>query len=371
MGIRCLQGMLAIETFLDNDSQPKLVLTQEAIKQLNQQISKELLAILPQLNDSSYAIVGGLYQSSELLQPGFPIHTQLRQYANAALKGENNRRNQLVIGANEQGNLPAGLVLDTNAQVSPLLLLPFVIVTEHAKTKEIFEQQLMHKGMGSIELLQQVQNTIGTKVRHINFMTILDLAAMMHNHLQMAGFESLWQLLEQAMFSQNPKTKVTTPQFNEFYLSKKIIFTPFFSLVFWGTKGPGKTLADKQEKYLHYIQVQRQYIATLREHGLDVRQFVPTPQTWMPDTEHICFATLEQSRLAGDYYHEIIKPIDPNKNINVDKHTHQHLGVLFFQVTDENEGLEFYYPVTSDGIHKIEEVLKSVTPHPIPSKRTF
>ena len=81
MTVRCLQGMLTIEAFLEPNSQPQLVLNQEAIKQLNEQISKELQAIIPHLDDSSYAIVGGLYQSSELLQPGFPIHTQLRQYA--------------------------------------------------------------------------------------------------------------------------------------------------------------------------------------------------------------------------------------------------------------------------------------------------
>ena len=39
---------------------------------------------------------------------GFPIHSQIRQYLNAALKGENNKRNQLIIGANAPG-LPEGL----------------------------------------------------------------------------------------------------------------------------------------------------------------------------------------------------------------------------------------------------------------------
>jgi hypothetical protein len=349
--------MLTIETFSDENSQPILILSQETIKDLNQQISKELTAILPELDDSSYAIVGGLYQSSELLQPGFPIHTQLRQYANAALKGENNRRNQLIIGANDKGVLPEGLALNPKVQLTPLMLLPFVIITEHDETKEIFEKQLMHKGMGSVDLLQQIQNAIGLKVRHVNFMTVLDLAAMMHNHLQMAGFEPLWQLIEQACFNQNPETKVTTPQHNVFYLSKKIVATPFFSYAFWSTHGAGKEAKDPQESYLHYTQVQRQYVATLSEHGLDVRQFIPNPENWPLDENHVCFATLEQTRITGDVYHEVIKPLDKTTKATVDKHTHQHLGLLFFQVSDENEGLEFYYPLTNKGITEIEGIV--------------
>lgn len=360
MTARCLQGMLTIETFLDENSQAKLILTQDTIKELNQQISKELTAILPQLGDSSYVIVGGLYQSSELLQPGFPIHTQLRQYANAALKGENNRRNQLIIGANDNSELPEGLALNPEVQLTPLMLLPFVIITEHDETKEIFEKQLMHKGMGSVELLQQVQNAIGLKVRHVNFMTVLDLAAMMHNHLQMAGFEPLWQLIEQACFNQHPETKVTTPQHNVFFLSKKIVATPFFSYAFWSTHGAGKAAKDSQESYLHYTQVQRQYVATLSEHGLNVRQFIPNPENWPIDENHVCFATLDQTRITGDYYHEIIQPLDSTREVNVDKHTHQHLGVLFFQITDGDGGLEFYYPLTNKGIVEIEKLVEEL-----------
>ena len=357
MTTRCLQGMLTIEAFIDVNSQTNLSLSQETIKQLNIQITKELQVIVPHLDDSSFAIVGAVYQSSELLQPGFPIHTQLRQYANAALKGENNRRNQLVIGANK-GQLPDGLKHNSDVQVTPLLLMPFVIISDNDETKQVFEGQLMHKGMGSKVLLQQIQQAIGVKIRHVNFMTVLDLAAMMHNHLQMAGFEPLWQLLEQAIFNKEPETRVSTPQYNEFYLSKKIVFSPFFSYMMWSNKGPAVDLENKQEAYLHYTQLQRQHIATLKEHGLDVRQFIPTPDNWPVSEEHICFATLDQNRLTGDYYHEVITPLDKQLKATIDKHDHQHLGVLFYQISDEKGGLEFYYPISNQGIDEIEKILK-------------
>ncbi len=357
MSQRVLQGMLTIEAFLDEQSQLKIIFSQAEIKALNQQISEELFAILPHISDSSYAIVGGLYQSSEILQPSFRIHTQLRQYANAALKGENNRRNQLIIGANSEGHLPAGLQQNKKVQKTPLFLLPFVIITENDETKNTFENQLMHKGMGSKKLVRQLQDLMGVKIRHVNFMTVLDLAAMMHNHLQMAGFEELWQLLEQAIFNQNPETKVITKQLNEFYLSKKIVFTPFFSYLYWLNSSTAKALTDPQLAYLHYTQVQRQYVATLQEHGLDVRQFVPNSDNYPMSEQHICFATLEQSRIKGNYFHEIIQPLDSTQKINVDKNTHQHLGVLYFQLEDDKGGLEFYYPLNPAGIKQVEHIL--------------
>jgi len=356
MSIICLKGMLTIETFFDGQSKPKLVLEQEIIKNLNVQISKELQSIVPHLDDSTYAIVGGLFQSSEILQPGFPIHNQLRQYANAALKGENNRRNQLIIGAND-AKLPKGLRRNKNVHMTPLLLMPFVIITENQETQNVFEKQLMHKGMGSVDLLKHLQNAIAVKIRHVNFMTVLDLAAMMHNHLQMAGFDPLWNILEQALFNENPETKVITKQHNEFYLSKKIVFTPFFSHITWCDFGPGKGLDNKQEAYLHYTQVQRQHVATLKEHGLDVRQFVPTPEIWPANAEHICFATLDKNRLSGDVYHEIIKPLNNDLKFTIDKNDHPNLGSVFYQVSDENEGLEYYYPLTDAGIKEIETLL--------------
>jgi len=360
MTARVLQGMLTIETFLDENSKPKLVFSQDEIKGLNQQISQELANILPHLDDSSYAIVGGLYQSSELLQPGFPLHSQLRQYANAALKGENNRRNQLVIGANSDEELPVGLRHNNKVQITPLFLLPFVVITENDETKTQFEKQLMHKGMGSNVLLKKLQDVVELKIRHVNFMTVLDLAAMMHNHLEMAGFIEMWQLLEQAIFNKNPEAKISTPQHNEFYLSKKIVFTPFFSYIFWTNLGPGKDMHNAQQSYLHYTQVQRQYVASLQEHGLDVRQFIPNAENYPVNDQHICFATLDQSRITGNFVHEIIQAIEDSDKAKVDKNTHQHLGVLFFQREDDQGGLEFYYPLNPQGIVEIEELISQL-----------
>jgi len=356
MALKCLQGLICIEAFLDSKAQPKRLLSAEELKQINAQIVKELAVILPHLEETSYAIVGGIYQSSEFLQPGFPVHSQLRQYANAALKGENNRRNQLLINANDSG-LPEGLKINTSLQLTPLLLMPFVILTDRQETQEIFEQQLMHKGMGSVTLLQNLQQALGVKIRHVNFMTVLDLAAMMHNHLQMAGCQTLWQILEQALFNATPETKVKTEQGNEFYLSKKIVFTPFFTDEFWQKNQAKLSNKKAQESYWHYTQVQRQYCAFLAEHGLDVRTFLADSENYPLDNKAICFASLDKSRLQTPYHHETVFPVDANKQVKVRVNSHPHLGIIYFKVTDAGKGLEYYYPLSKQGLKAIEKRL--------------
>jgi hypothetical protein len=350
MSKKCLQGVVAIEFFEDPQNKPKSTLEQNEIVQLNQQISKELLTILPDLEQSSYSVLGALYQSNELLQPGFPIHSQLRQYVNASIKGENNQRNQLIIGANK-GKLAKGFNLPNQKTSSPMLYLPFVILTENLETQEFFEQELMHKGMGSVELLKQSQSCFNAKIRHVNFMTVLDLAAMMHNHMQMAGFEPLWTLLEQALFNAQPECKVKTEQGNEFYLSKKIVFSPYFSMQYWL-----EILKRDENDYYQWTHVQRQYQSALEEHGIDIRMFLP--ETWPLDEKHICFASLDKLAIRDGYFHEIISPINKGSSTTVKNVNHQNLGLISFKVQDNDNGVEYYYPVSSVGIKNIQQFLR-------------
>ena len=356
MANKLLQGLLSIEFFSGPENNPKRELLQSETKRLNEQISKELQTILPNLKSSSYAIAGGLYQSNEILQPGFPIHSQIRQYLNAALKGENNKRNQLIIGANAQG-LPEGLQTKGSNSGSPLLLIPFVVLTENEQTQSVFENELMHKGMVSRELFLQLQSTLGAKIRHANFMTVLDLAAMMHNHYQMMGFDGLWEILEESLFNSAPEKKVILPQGNEFYLSKKIVFTPFYTFHYWQSLKQAHNGENEKKSYMIYTQIQRQYVSTLTEHGLDVRQFLPNSD--VSKESHICFATLDKYKLTGDYYHEVIKTVFNREICNIEKHEHQHLGLLFYKLADKSGGLEYYYPLTAQGVSSLKLILVS------------
>lgn len=348
MKAKFLQGLLAIEFFVDANNVPKNILDHKEVNQLNQTLVKDLVALIPTIDQSSMALIGALYQSNEILQPGFPIHKQLRHYINASLKAANFSTNQLLIGAHK-GKLPEGFNPPSNKQKSAMFYLPFTIKTEHAETVSFFEEQLMHKGMASNELLIELQNRFGAKIRHANFMSVLDLSAMIHNHMQMAGFDPLWRLLEQSLFNPAPECKEETNFNNVFYLSKKMVFTPFFSEHFWLNQ-----LNLDVEEYPKYLFTQRQYVNTLLDHGLDVRQFLP--DSWPMDESHICFASLNQKVLSDDFFKEEVIALDYSI-VDIIPKEHPQLGIMYIQVNDEDNGVENYYPLTEDGIEKINSLL--------------
>ena len=346
-----LNGVLAIEFFVDSNNHPLVILNRDDVNELNQTLVKDMLSLIPNLKTSSMTLIGALYQSNEILQPGFPIHKQLRHYINASLKASNFANNQLIIGAND-GKLPQGFFAPAKKQSSAMFYMPFLIKSEEQETIDFFESELMHKGMGSAECLKQLQLSFGAKIRHVNLMSNLDLAAMMHNHMQMAGFSPLWNLIEQALFNEAPECKQQTEIENVFYLSKKMIFTPFFSEYFWEHH-----LNQDKLKYPHYLFTQRQYVDTLTDHGLDVRQFLPSQ--WPMDESHVCFASLSQHTLNESFFKEEIKELN-GSNQTHKKIDHPKLGIMYIQVKDEAEGLINYYPIKANGISDIQQVLKKV-----------
>ncbi|MFK8012487.1 MAG: hypothetical protein AB8B80_10625, partial [Marinicellaceae bacterium] len=93
------------------------------------------------------------------------------------------------------------------------------------------------------------------------------------------------------------------------------------------------------------------------EHGIDIRQFVPTPEIWPTNPDHICFATLDNSRIDSDYYHEVLSPLSKDLTAKIEKNDHPNLGIIFYQISDNNGGLEYYYPLSDSGIKTIESLI--------------
>ena len=73
----------------------------------------------------------------------------------------------------------------------------------------------------------------------------------------------------------------------------------------------------------------------------------------------MCFATLDKFRVEGDYYHEVIKAISNRETCKIEKHEHQHLGLLFYKLADKSGGLEYYYPLTAQGVTSLKLILAS------------
>ncbi len=360
-----LRGVVAIE-------RPPLPLRVPAVEKtvaqsLGRALSLELASALNK-DDSQHsppaaelALVAALYEPAELLQPGFPVHEHLLRYLQAATSGPENKGKLLTIGSNAAGELPEGLTQQPAPHPGPLLLMPFVLVTANESVADRFESQLMDRGLVSAQTQQLLSQALDTPIEHANFLSLLDLSAMMRTQFEHAGFLPEWEIIEAALLSQQPQLRQHSPCHNDYFLYQQLVFTPFFSYDFWATHGPGKALPadERRQGWLRWLQRQRQGVAVMQSHGLDVRQYLP--RQWPESQQKICLGGINQQVVNEDFFTEIHAPIDETRGVTV---TEQHipgLGTVAYTLSQDNgRHLQHLYPLTPEALNTIPQHLQSL-----------
>ncbi len=360
-----LNGVIAIE----RPAAPLAVsaLDKTTAQALGRELASELAAALAESTDTAtpppaeLGIVAALYEPATLLQPGFPVHTRLLRYLQAATSGSENKQKLLTIGSNEHGQLPDGLQPAAAHHPGPLQVMPFVLTTTDAALADRFEQRLMDRGLISPRTQRQLATAWQTPVEHANFLSLLDLIAMMRTQFEHAGFLPEWEIIEAALLNAEPQCRQHSQQANDYFLYHDLLFTPFFSFDFWAQHGPGAKLDGQQRirQWLHWLQRQRQAVAVMQAHGLDVRQYLP--QQWPESAEKICLGGLNQQVVSEDFFTEIHGPIDAQQPVTV---TEQHipgLGTVVYTLSqDQGRQLQHLYPLTPEGLNAIPEHLQSL-----------
>lgn len=351
--LRC-DGMLTIECQLP---QSHLLNKMEA-SELTTLVARDLAAVLGLNGASALVFCGATFASEQLLQPQFPIQDHISQYASAAFQGANNTNQVLSIGASD-GQMPAGLMPTQPTQA--LLHMPFCLYTDDRHLAEQFEAQLMHKGMVSpptYAVLNQRLNATGNNlIKHANYMTYLDLVAMMHNHYEQLGLGHLWQIIETALVSGAPKTAVQTTTHNHFYLVDHLLFTPFFS---WSQFSAHFSTQDTAD-YVNWLMAQRLSLGAFATHGLNIRAF--QAKQWPISEAQVCLGQFEQQRIKQSFWTEqhASHPDHPHQAVY---HMDTQAGVVAISWADPDQQSTFvHYPVTPQGISDIEQQLpKAVWP---------
>ncbi|WP_223789657.1 hypothetical protein [Marinicella meishanensis] len=348
---RC-DGMLTIECQLPQSH----VLSKDEASELTALVARDLAAVLGINQDSALVFCAATFGSEQLLQPQFPIQAHISQYASAAFQGTAHDNQVLSIGASN-GRMPSGLTPTQPSQA--LLHMPFCLFTQDRHLAEQFEAQLMHKGMVSpptYAALNSRLNTTGVNViKHANYMTYLDLVAMMHNHYEHLGLGHLWQIIETALVSEAPKTAVQTPIHNHFFLVDHLLFTPFFS---WSQFRQHFATEDTAD-YITWLMAQRLSLGAFATHGLSIRAF--QAETWPLSEERVCLGQFEQQRIKRAYWTErhAIHPPHPDQAVY---HMDEQAGVVAVSWTDSATATTtVHYPVTPQGIGDIEQQLPSNT----------
>lgn len=346
-----LKGMMALECQLKGQQ----TTDRQTASDLTAVLAKDLAAILPMSSEETgLAVACALYPVEQILQPKWPVHHALNQYASAAFQGESQQNKMLSIGANND-LMPAGLQpVNTDA---PLLMMPFVVFTDDETLHERFEQDLMHKGMISPGTYQVLNQAMGLEVNHANYMTHLDLVAMMHNHYQQLGQDSAWHMIEHAALQQQAKARAHSDQHNHYYLVDHLLFTPLFSMpqmaaYFDATPGD----------YVDWLVQQRTAMAAFDAHGLETHAFQATQ--WPLSDEKICLGSLEKQRLTGDFWVTCDGELASDQAVELTFIESQKAGLVAIRVQAQSQQSQLcYYPLHPAGINAIEQHIKQQFNH--------
>ncbi len=298
-------------------------------------------------------VCGAAFPTEQLLQPKFPVQAHITQYASAAFQGEMNAGQVLSIGARND-LMPAGL--EPHSSHQNLLHLPFCLYTNDSQLAELFETSLMHKGMvppPTYDCLNRLFNPTGMNtINHANYMTYLDLVAMMHNHYEQMGLTHLWQVIETALVGKQPKTAVQTATNNHFYLIDHLLFTPFFS---WSQYSQFFHTTDSQD-YINWLMAQRLSLGAFTAHGLEIKAFKASQ--WPISEKNICLGQFEQQLIKNSFWSETAVSTGDHPDMMV-THQDKHAGVVAISAPNpKDQAFDIYYPVTPQGIAMIEAHLQ-------------
>lgn len=342
-------GMLSIEC----QTPIKQTLNKNQASELTALIAKDLNAVLKVTKESALVVCGAAFASEQLLQPKFPIQDSITQYASAAFQGQLNADQILSIGASDDpkfdGLMPAGL--QPKAAPQNLLHLPFCLYTHDLDLAERFESELMHKGMVSPPTYAQLMEILQVTITHANYMTYLDLVAMLHNHYEQLGLSHLWQVIETALVNKAPKTAVETQTNNHFFLIDHLLFTPSFS---WAQFN--QYFNDKDaEDYINWLMAQRLSLGAFAVHGLEIRAF--KAQLWPLNKDKICLGEFEKASIKQTYWTESVADFAPSSSAEVIHYTHPQAGIVAVAIRSGEKTSDIHYPINPQGLGDIEKTL--------------
>lgn len=347
------RALIAIETDAtryhgSSASRPRL-LDRSRSEQMLAHLAADLGTLLPDIPACSLIAAGALFDQTQILRPGFPVFTALE----TVVGGRKDARfvpGLISIGA-EDGTMPEA-ELQPQADI-PLGLLQILPVAMHGPADlveelgQAMEYRFLEEGQLSAKSAQWLQNAFGISVNHARFMTLTDLNAMLRLQLEHFGFLPLWELLDAAL-SESPETlRVETPSGQVYEWKQGAVHNAFQSFDYWANSGGGvKVSAERQQlagSYGDWTREARQYLTTLRAHGVTMRFHRPGEAgEWLEGTYFV-----ERSQARA-------RPTDSS----ITEHSFGELGTIAVTAA-QGERLENYYPLAPDGLNDIHSQLRS------------
>ena len=336
--------LVAIETdatrYHGPDATRPATLGKSDTEQLLAHLAADLEALLPDISSCSLIAAGALYDQTQLLQPEYPVLRALEDVA-ISDKAEGFKPGLVSVGA-QDGRMPVS-ALQPDESVPPglLQLLPVVVHGPAARVAELgqaMEYRFLEEGQLSAHSANWLQTAFGITVNHARLMTLTDLSAMLRMQLEHFGFLPLWELLDAALGGAESLAVESTNGIR-FEWSDGVVRAPFHTFDSWANDGPGTgQAAERQalaEAYANWTRELRQYLITLRAHGLDV-----------------VFHDRDGEALEGTYLTEEGLARPGSRRTAVTEHSFDDLGTIAVTLVDGDTVIN-YYPLTASGLNDL------------------
>lgn len=270
-------GALALELGGEAPAARDDRLSQAQAGELAALIAADLAAFAPAAAELELVTVGAHYDPVELLRSGWPLHRELD--ALAARAPGAGRARIVAFGAHE-GRLPGDLTPSPDFAGGPLRLVPFLLGGDPSKVApvgDVFEHELLERGMAGAATALAAQSMFGLRVEHARYLTVHDLAAMTSLQYEHAGLAPLWPVIETALLAPDSEAWLDAPPEPLIRYVDGEARIALFSPQAWQQRyapevdcGSEQSRERAHRQHAHFEARQRQLAAVLQAHGVPV-----------------------------------------------------------------------------------------------------
>ncbi|NND44059.1 MAG: hypothetical protein HKN58_01955 [Xanthomonadales bacterium] len=318
-------------------------------EQMLSHLSTDLAALFGDIKSCALCMAGALYDQTELLRPTYPVFTCLEKLLNSSFGQQSFQPRLLSFGA-DAGRLPEPeLQPSEQVPLGVLLVLPLVVGGDpdvvHPLAEEM-ESRFIEAGQLSAHSARAVEAQFGVRVNHARFMTLADLNAMLRMQLEHFGFLPLWELLDAAINDPDTELTVEGRGGQVFRWTGERVESRFLSFDEWANTADAEAIpagnGELAVAYTDWTREYRQYLTTLRAHGINVHQ-----------------ALADGMQCAGDGTFAIEKAPAPDHGelAQVTEHSSGDLGTV--AVSMLRDGRQFnYYPLVPAGLNRLHAAIR-------------
>jgi hypothetical protein len=261
-----LPVVLAIETGAGAATR-RTTFSRDEAAELAAHVAADLQRLVPAATDARLALVGALFDTVELLRPGFPVWATLDELARRVPRGH--LENVVAFGTHD-GHMPAQpLEPDPAYADGPMRLLPITLLAPESLAEELGEQlerELVGRGEAGQRTADWLIRTLDMPLEHVRYLSRDDLLALTCVQYEHVNLAPLWNLLEAALLTPYREEATSSARGLPLRYAEGIVYA----------QSPAQWLAashetDRAHAFAGIVFELRQYAALLDAHALPLR----------------------------------------------------------------------------------------------------